>query len=276
MKKTTAIILLATTISSTSFGQNNVGINVNQPSEALTVDRGILLDNNNQNTGSNLVNGLRFGNAANVGQLAGISSNRSGNGGSYGLDFYAGGIKAMSISSSGSVGINTAPTGYYFEVGGTVRGTTVRSAGSVIAEGGNVQASESVLANNSITATLGNITASSGDIVATAGELKAGGRGVVMSNNATRQRIAIGTATLGVTNLGVGSSATGTLSYSAFSATPTAYVGNVLVENGDYYKAMLVLENVTTTSLTVRVVNVSSAPITFSGASWKILIIGPY
>jgi hypothetical protein len=39
---------------------------------------------------------------------------------------------------------------------------------------------------------------------------------------------------------------------------------------------MLVLENVTTTNITIRVVNVSSSPITFAGAQWRILAIGSF
>jgi hypothetical protein len=86
------------------------------------------------------------------------------------------------------------------------------------------------------------------------------------------------TATLSVTGLGVGSSVAGSISIGAgtFTAAPTAYVGNVITENGEYYKVMLVLENVTTSNITIRVVNVSSDAVTFSGAQWKIMAIGAF
>jgi len=159
----------------------------------------------------------------------------------------------------------------------------LRSAGSIHAEAGSVNASTSVnagtnvTADGSITAT-NNITATSGDIVATAVELRADGRGVVMSNNAARQKVVAFTATLSVTGLASGSSVTGSIAIGAgtFTATPTAYVGNVITENGEYFKAMLVLENVTTTNITIRVVNVSSAAITFASAQWRILAIGSF
>jgi len=117
-----------------------------------------------------------------------------------------------------------------------------------------------------------------GDIVATSGELSAGGRGVLMSNSATRQKVVAFTVTMNASSLSSGSSATGNYAIAAgtFTSTPTAYVGNVVTEVGDYFKAMVVLENVTPTNVTVRIVNVTANPITFTGAQWKILVIGSY
>ena len=263
-------------ISICGFSQN-VGIGVVAPTEAMSVAKGMNIDHNNQNPGSSLLNGLRFGNTATTIQMVGISSNRAGATEPFSLDFYTANQRRMIITQSGLVGINTVPTGYFLEVGGTIKGNTLRSAGNVYADGGSVIANNSVTAGTNITAA-NNITATNGDIVATNGELKADGKGVVMSNSGTRQRIVAYTATLSVTNLGVGSSVTGSISIVAgtFSAAPTAYVGNVITENGEYYKAMLVLENVTTSNITVRVVNVASDAISFSGAQWKILAIGPF
>jgi hypothetical protein len=264
-------------ISICGSSQNKVGIGVTVPTEALSVDRGVNIDHNNQNPGSSLLNGLRFGNTATALQMVGISSNRAGATQPYSLDFYTSNQKRMTILQSGLVGINTVPTGYFLEVGGTVRGITLRSEGSIYAEGGSVNANSSVTAGTNITAG-NNITATTGDIIATSGELKAGGRGVVMSNSGTRQRMVAYTATLSVTGLGVGSSVTGSISIGAgtFTAAPTAYVGNVITENGEYYKVMLVLENVTTSNITIRVVNVASDAVSFSGAQWKIMAIGAF
>jgi len=261
----------------------NVGVGVASPTEALSVARGLNIDDLNQNPGSSLLNGLRFGNTATPLQMVGISSNRVGVTSPFSLDFYTANQRRMIILQNGLVGINTVPTGYFLEVGGTVRGVTLRSEGSIFAEGGSVNAGTSVNAGSNITAdgnitAASNITATAGDIVATTGELSAGGRGVLMSNTAARQRVVAFTATLSVTGLAAGSSVTGSIAIGAgtFTASPTAYVGNVITENGEYFKAMLVLENVTTSNITIRVVNVTSAAITFANAQWRILAIGSF
>ena len=270
-------------ISIPGFSQNNVGIGVIAPTEALTVDRGIILDYNNQNPGASLLNGIKFGNSASAIQTVGIGSNRQGAVFPFSLELYTANTRRMLITQAGLVGINAIPTSYFLEVGGTIRGTTLRSAGSIYAEAGSVISDNSVSAGTSVTAgtniTAGNtITATTGDIISTDGELKADGRGVVMSNSATRQKIIAYTATLSVNNLASGSSATGAINISGgnFTAAPTAYVGNVVTKNGDYYKATLVLENVTTSNITIRLVNLSGSPISFSDAQWKVLAIGAF
>ena len=264
------------------FSQN-VGIGVIAPTEALSIDRGLLIDNKNENPGSSLLNGLRFGNTANTIEMAGISSNRVGATEPFSLDLYTANQRRMIITQSGLIGINTVPTSYFLEVGGTVKGTTLRSTGSVYAENGSVISANSVsagttiLAGTNIAAT-NNITATNGNIVATNGELRADGRGVVMSNSSSRQQMVAYTATLSVNGLGVGSSVIGTIAIAqgTFTAAPVAYVGNVVTENGEYYKVMLVLENVTTSNISIRIVNVSSDVVTFSGAQWKIIAIGTF
>lgn len=265
------------------LAQENVGIGVATPTEALSVARGLNIDFDNQNPGASLLHGLKFGNPSLTSQMTGISSARLGTS-PFSLDFYTGNSRRMMITQGGLVGINAMPTSYFLEVGGTIKGLTLRSAGSVYAEGGNVvsdgsvSAGTNIIAANAITATAGNITASAGDIVATDGELRADGRGVLMSNNSTRQKVVAYTANLSVNSLAPGSSVTGIISINSgtFSAAPTAYVGNVIVENGDYYKAMLVLENVTTTNITVRIVNPTASNISFTNAQWKVLAIGAF
>ncbi len=266
------------------FGlSQNVGIGVVSPTENLSVARGLNIDDSNQNPGSSLLNGLRFGNTATPLQIVGISSNRAGATSPFSLDFYTANQRRMIILQNGLVGINTVPTSYFLEVGGTIKGLTLRAEGSIHADGGSVNANTSVNAGTNITAdgsitAANNITATAGDVVATSGELRADGRGVLMSNSSSRQKVVAFTATLSVTNLGAGSSVTGSIAIGAgtFTATPTAYVGNVITENGEYFKAMLVLENVSTSNITIRVVNVTSAAITFSNAQWRILAIGSF
>lgn len=259
------------------IAQQNVGIGVNKPTQALSVARGLNIDHENLNDGTSLLNGLQFGNAEDPTQMVGISSNRVIGSNKYSLDFYTRNTLRLRIAPNGYVGINTEIGSYMFEVGGTIRGYTIRSAGNVIAEGGGVNASSYVEAGAFIRAQ-GNITSSNGNIVATNGVLQADGKGEVMSSNANRQRIVTYIATLSATNLPPGGSVTGTLSIGAgtFNAAPTAYVGNVVTKNGDYYKAMLVLENVTTTSITVRLVNVAPTNITIKDAQWRIMVYGTY
>lgn len=277
MRATCLFILLAVLlISARVYSQEKVGIGVLAPTEALSVNKGMNVDHDNENAGTNLLNGLKFGNSAISAQLVGISSNRAG-ASPYSLDFYTSNSRRMIIMQNGLVGINAVPTSYFLEVGGTIKGFTLRSAGSVLAEGGSVTAASSVSAGTSINA-VDDITSSNGDIIASNGNLIAGGKGVMMSNSASRQRVVAYTATLSVSSLAAGSSVTGSISISSgtFTGTPTAYVGNVVTENGEYYKAMIVLENVTTSGIIVRVVNVTSSAISFSGAQWKILVIGAY
>ncbi len=275
LKTITAAVMVF--ICGTICAQNNVGINVANPTENLSVAKGVIIDNDNENTGADLTNGLKFGKAALSTQLAGISSTRITGSELYSLNFYTGGLKRMVILQNGLVGINMVPTSYFLEVGGTIRGNTLRSVGSIYAEGGSVNASSSVNASTSISAVT-NITTSTGDIIATTGELSAGGRGVIMNNGAGRLKYASYTAGLTVSNLAPGSSVVGHITYSSstFSALPVAYVGNVVNATGDYYKVMLVLENVTDTGLDVRVVNVSTTSANFSGATWKVIAIGAF
>lgn len=232
-----AFVLLLT---ASSASAQNVGIGVAQPTEALSVAKGINLDHHNENTGTNLTNGLRFGHTTNSGQMVGIGSNRSGVSPLYTLDFYTANTRRMTILGSGQVGIGTAVPNYTLDVAGSIRALyNLRADGDLYASTaymtGSVNASNNVNAVNSITAT-------NGDIKATNGELSAGGKGVLMNNGAGRMKYTVFTATLSVNSLAPGESRVGHISYGAntFTALPTAYVGNVLTPNGDYYKAMLV------------------------------------
>ena len=254
----------------------NVGIGVAVPSEALSIWKGMNIDDLNQNDGTGLLNGLRFGNTATTSQMVGISSRRTGVAPLYSLDFYTANQRRMVILANGAVGINTVPSTYIFEVGGTIKtSSNLRADGDVIVN--DVIASGVVSAVASVTAGT-DITATNGDINAPAGALTAGGKGVLMNNGAGRMKYVQFTAGLSANSLASGASVVGHISYSAstFSALPSAFVANVITPNGEYYKAMLVLENITDTGIDVRVVNVSSTAISFTGAVWRVIAIGPY
>jgi hypothetical protein len=300
MKKIRLSFAFACLLTCFSKAQNNVGIGVAAPSEALSIDRGLNIDHNNQNPGNSLMNAIRFGNAADNTQLVGISSNRTG-ATPYSLDFYTANQRRMIITSAGFVGIGMTPLNHYFEVNGTAKANTLRSGGSIFADGGSVQASQSVIAGTSISAgtsitagtnliatqhvmaSNGDVIAYNGDIITNTGHIIAGGRfigdgkGVVMSNTNNRQKIAHLTATMTATmNPGTTLTAVLNIGSQGFTAVSAAYVGNVLVENGEYYKVMLSIENATTSNVTIRLFNPTASQISFTNAQWRIVVIGDY
>jgi hypothetical protein len=153
---------------------------------------------------------------------------------------------------------------------------TIREDGTsrlTISNGGNIG-----ISNLSPTARLDVVGSGKfSDNLDVAGNITSNSDGIVSSGDNTQLKLRTYTATLTVGGLPVGSSATGTihLGASTFSGIPTAYLGNITNENGDYAKATIILENVTQTSITVRVVNLSSSPISFVNATWKVLVVGP-
>jgi hypothetical protein len=80
----------------------NVGIGLDNPQQRLGVRGGIVIDQDNQNTGT-ITNSLRFGN--NSGEA--ISSKRNAGTNQFGLDFFTAGIHRMTIANNGNVGIGT-------------------------------------------------------------------------------------------------------------------------------------------------------------------------
>src|SRR5579859_1310050 len=82
----------------------SIGIGTSSPSQNLSVNSGLNIDQGKQNTGTTLGPGLSFGTNA----TEGIASNQSGAGtNAGGLDLYTAGKARLSISSSGNVGIGT-------------------------------------------------------------------------------------------------------------------------------------------------------------------------
>ena len=289
-------LLTVIVFSNSLFSQNKVGIGVPIPTEALSISKGLNIDHDNENAGTSLLNGLRFGNTAIPAEMVGISSSRNSifPFPSYSLDFYTNNTRRMIILQNGLVGIGgIIPTLYTLEVTGTVKsGANLRadfdvianddvissdamSAGTSISAGTFINAGTTINAVSSITA--GTNLSATNDVIA-GGDLIANGRGVIMNNGVARMKYATYTATFTVTNLAAEGTVTGAVGISpgTFTGTPTAYVGNVTVENGEYYKALIVLENVTTTNVTVRIVNPTANPISFTNATWKIVVVGPY
>jgi hypothetical protein len=284
-KLTTALLIL---LSCSAYSQN-VGIGVPAPTEALSVSRGLNIDHNNESNGTTLLNGLRFGNTAFVNQIVGISGNVVGvtvPNSLYSLGFYTSNTRRMVITQNGFVGIGMIPSTYMLEVAGTIHsGFNIRADGDLYSN--DVNAADDVTAVNDITATNGNITATSGNITATNGDisapngvLKAGGDGVIMNNGSSRMKLVTYTISFNSGGAGMVSEQTATgvlnISTAAFTSAPTVYLGNAIVENGESYKVTLTFENVTTTAVTCRITNLCPSTINFTGASWKVMVIGPY
>lgn len=103
------------------------------------------------------------------------------------------------------------------------------------------------------------------------------GKGIVRSNSATQQKVVRTTGGFSVNNLAVGSYLdSGNLNYENFGGVPTVTVGQILNSSatGEWYKVLIIPINVTTTECQLRLVNLASDPITFSG-TWHFLIVGP-
>jgi hypothetical protein len=80
-----------------------VGIGTTAPTQALTIQGGLNIDNGNLNTGTT-ANSLLFG-AAGSGE--GISSTRSGSNNQFGLNLLTNGIQRLVVTNAGNVGVGT-------------------------------------------------------------------------------------------------------------------------------------------------------------------------
>jgi hypothetical protein len=89
----------------------NVGIGLDNPQQRLGIRGGMVLDQDNQNTGST-ANTLRFGN--NSGEAIGSKRNAGIN--QFGLDFYTANLHRMTIANNGNVGIGTNHPQSTFEI----------------------------------------------------------------------------------------------------------------------------------------------------------------
>ncbi|MCU0375294.1 MAG: hypothetical protein MUF24_08305 [Chitinophagaceae bacterium] len=80
----------------------NVGIGLDNPQQRLGIRGGVVVDQDNQNTGTT-TNALRFGN--NSGEA--IGSRRSAGTNQHGLDFYTANTLRMTVVNNGNIGIGT-------------------------------------------------------------------------------------------------------------------------------------------------------------------------
>jgi len=169
-------------------------------------------------------------------------------------------FERLSITDAGAVGINTTSPNASLEVNG-----------SAMIDGTFNALQDAYIGNNA------NIT---GNAVVS-GSITSGGLGAVVGNNTTQQKVLVYTATLSVTNLAANTllGATGNIAIPAgtFSSAPSAYIGDIVAssENGDYYRAVIIPDNITTTNIRIKVFNPTATTISFSNVTWKVFVIGP-
>lgn len=160
----------------------------------------------------------------------------------------------ISITDPGNVGIGTTSPTAKLEVNGNTQVDGVASVTSDINVGGNAIVTGNMISN---------------------------GLAAVVGSNGTQQRIVVYTATLSVTNLAANSllGATGliTIPSGTFSGTPSAYVGDIVAssENGDYYRAVIIPDNVSATGVRIKIFNPTATAISFTNVTWKVFVIGP-
>lgn len=93
----------------------NVGVGTTNPQQNLSVGSGMVVDQNNTNTGT-AAGMLSFGTFSGEG----IGSKRNAGPGQYGLDFYTLSTNRMTISNNGNVGIGTVNPQQNLSVGGAL------------------------------------------------------------------------------------------------------------------------------------------------------------
>jgi hypothetical protein len=161
------------------------------------------------------------------------------------------------ITQSGSfIGINDSSPAYTLDVNGTVRGTID------VISGGDVTAAGNIIASGSA-AISGNITV-------------AAGRGIVRSQNSTQLKLVRNTVSFTLTGLASNSFVdSGALNYEDFGGVPTVTMGACTTQNGEWYKITITPINVTSSQCQFRLFNPASDAVTFTGATWQVLVVGP-
>lgn len=104
-----------------------------------------------------------------------------------------------------------------------------------------------------------------------------GDKGIVRSSSSTQQKVVRVTGSLSANGLGIGGFIdSGNLNYQNFGGIPTVTVGQInnTTATGEWYKVLIIPINVTTTECQLRIVNLASDSVTFSG-TWSFLIVGP-
>jgi hypothetical protein len=247
-----------------------VGIGTNTPTARLAVDSGLVIDEENANSGS-LTSALGFGNDG----RAGISrSFLTGSTTRSGLAFHTGGSRRMLLDSTGQLGIGVLNPIQALHVQGNGYITNNLGIGTAtpaerLHVGGNalITGTMDVNSNASID---GSLTVNNG-------------RGVAYNPvSATNLKIyPFTTATFGAILPGFGLSAEGAIAFNGgFTGTPRVFVGDIDVSGGtagELYRVQLILYGCSTTaglsSCKARLLNTSPNPVNYS-ITWNCVAIG--
>ena len=295
MKKLIILLTAALLIGQNLIAQGNVGIGTNNPISMLTVARGIHLDLDNVN-GIALESALTFGDDA----LVGIGSRRTVGTNQFGLDFYTGGFRRVSISTSGRVGIGTVTPDYTLHVIGStyvsnnllvfnrigVGTTTPGYSLEVPTAYFTTRIGINTIPNTTYSLDLVGSTRLQGNtrvtgFIVTEDVLRVrNSLGIVRSSNATQLKV-LSYSVSGISVAGFGGGATvttGVFNYpESFSTTPRIIVSHLISGSGttgNPYAMTLIPREVTTTGCKFEVVNLSNTTLNFSNASFAIMAIG--
>ena len=165
------------------------------------------------------------------------------------------GVKNITFSPYGRIGIKQENPSYALDVNGTAR----IESNTLIYGFLDVYNSIDVTGNVNVT----------GDVKVS------GNKGIVRTNSSTQYKVVKTAASFSASNMASNTYLiSGNLSYETFGGTPTVIVGNFVSGSGEWYKVKLIPYNVGTGSCIFRLFNTASDAITFSG-SWSIIVIGP-
>lgn len=253
-----------------------VGIGVTTPNAKLAIDSGLLIDQNEDNTGT-LSSALVFGNDNRVGisrsYLPG-STSRSG------LAFHTSNARRMLIDSTGQVGIGTINPLQALHVVGNGYISNRLGIGTSTPEvplhvNGNALISGTLNPNDPLT--IGSNTSIEGSLTVN------NNRGVAYnSTSATNLKIfPFTTATFFAVLPGFGLSDEGAIAFNGgFTGTPRVFVGDIDVTGGttgQLFRVQLILYGCATssgtTSCKARLLNTSPNPVNYS-VTWNCVAIG--
>jgi hypothetical protein len=263
-------------ITNTNVGR--VGIGTTTPNARLTVDSGIVVDQQNVNTG-NLTSALAFGSAG----QAGISSSfLSGSTTRSGLGFHVKGSRVMVLDSTGQLGIGTInPLQSLHVVGNSYisgnLGVGISSPSTKLDVQGNSLLDGTLTVTS--TTNLNNTLNVNSNAVIDGALTVNNGKGVAYnSSSSTNLKIAPFTTGTFVAILnGHQLSAEGSFALPAgFTNTPRVFVGDIDVTGGsagELYRVQLVVYGCTTTSCKARLLNTSPNPVNYS-ITWNCVAIG--
>ena len=174
----------------------------------------------------------------------------------------------LTVTSNGDVGIGVVSPSYKFHVNGDAQINTNLWVNGTFDVDGFSDFGSNVSIQNALTVG-SNLTVDNEILVD-------GDKGIVRSSSSTQQKVVRTTGSLAATSLAVGGFIdSGDLNYQDFGGIPTVTVGQInnATATGEWYKVLIIPINVTATECQLRIVNLASDSVTFTG-TWNFLIVG--